>query len=139
MLLCPASHLYPIACLLAATVFWIPLRTYQYIVRSHQHQTGTPSPLADLALSLLLILAHYPAHHAQLTNGVKESLHHLRDVTPAGDSEAGTGRFSSPGPTGQNTAAVSFAQLYKFFATGECCMCAYFRVISSAVSCQVIV
>lgn len=97
-------------------MFWIPLRTYQYIVRTQQHQGGLSSPLADVALSLLLVLAHYPAQHAQLVNGVKQALHGLQDAAATGDSAGDTGRYSSPGEGG---ASISFSRLYDFFATGK--------------------
>ena len=74
--------------------------------------------MGDVALSLLLVLAHYPAHHAQLVNGVKEALHHLQDAAAAGDAECGTGRFGFPMPAGGSGASISFSRLYDFFATG---------------------
>lgn len=97
------------------------MRTYQYVFRSQQQHDGPPSPLGDVALSLLLVLAHYPAHHAQLVNGVKDALHHLQDAAAAaGDSEGGAGRFGTPMPAGGSAASIRFSQLYHFFATGEC-------------------
>uniref|UniRef100_A0A383WDY4 Dymeclin n=1 Tax=Tetradesmus obliquus TaxID=3088 RepID=A0A383WDY4_TETOB len=100
----------------AATVLWIPLRTYQYIVRHGSHADGPPSPLGDLALTLLLVLAHYPAHHAQLVNGVKAGLQALQDDAAGADAEQG-GRLSSvAGARGQPS--ISFARLYDYFATG---------------------
>lgn len=94
-------------------MLWIPLRTYQYILR-HGADDPTPSPLGDLALILLLVLAHYPAHHADLVNGVKEGLHHLRDVA-ADDAEGGAAaalkQSQHPG--------FSFARLHDFFASGR--------------------
>lgn len=105
----------------AATVFWIPLRTYQYIVRHSSSSGGashdvTPSPLGDLALSLLLVLAHYPAHHAQLPNGVREGLHSLQDLPGTADAEGGHGLVT---PSSSAMPTASFAKLYNFFATGE--------------------
>eukprot|EP00879_Flechtneria_rotunda_P020891 GHRR01021996.1.p1 GENE.GHRR01021996.1~~GHRR01021996.1.p1 ORF type:complete len:588 (+),score=216.63 GHRR01021996.1:369-2132(+) len=96
----------------AATVFWIPLRTYQYIVRQKHPHDGAGSPLSDLALTLLLVLAHYPAHHAQLQNGVRQGLHQLQD----------TGSLAAASPrNGQAAGSVSsfsFARLYDYFAAG---------------------
>lgn len=104
----------------AATVLWIPLRTYQYIVRhsissSGAHAAGS-SPLGDLALSLLLVLAHHPAHHAGLTNGVREGLRILQDVQATADTERGRGM---PTPASSMTPTASFARMYDFFATGK--------------------
>lgn len=104
----------------AATVLWIPLRTYQYIVR-HSSSSGSnahavaPSPLSNLALSLLLVLGHYPAHHAQLVNGVREGLRSLQDLPSSADAEGGRGLATLAGST---TPTVSFARLYDFFAQG---------------------
>jgi hypothetical protein len=111
----PGAH-FPLP---AATVLWIPLRTYQYIVRhsissSGAHAAGS-SPLGDLALSLLLVLAHYPAHHAGLTNGVREGLRSLQDVQASADTERGRGM---PTPASSMTPTASFARMYDFFATG---------------------
>ncbi|KAF6251495.1 Dyggve-Melchior-Clausen syndrome protein-domain-containing protein [Scenedesmus sp. NREL 46B-D3] len=91
----------------AATVLWIPLRTYQYIVRHSSHADGPPSPLSGLALSLLLVLAHYPAHHAQLVNGVKAGLQALQDDAAGSDAEQG-GRVSS-GAGNKGQPSISFA------------------------------
>lgn len=108
----------------AATVFWIPLRTYQYIVRHSSSGAGpgdtATSPLGDLSLSLLLVLAHYPAHHAQLRNGVREGLQALQDTSGPQDAEGG---HSLPSPAAAAAASsgnptASFARLYDFFATG---------------------
>lgn len=104
--------------MLAATVFWIPLRTYQYIVRhgsSSSNQGAALNPLSDLALSLLLVLAHYPAHHAQLVNGVREGLRSLQDVPGTADAEGGRGLVT---PASSGTPTASFARLYDFFAHG---------------------
>lgn len=107
----------------AATVFWIPLRTYQYIVRhstsssSGPHADAAPSPLSDLALSLLLVLAHYPAHHAQLHNAGREGLRSLQDVPGTADAEGGRGLVN---PASSTNPTASFARLYDFFAHGAC-------------------
>lgn len=107
----------------AATVFWIPLRTYQYIVRhstsssSGPHTDAAPSPLSDLALSLLLVLAHYPAHHAQLHNAGREGLRSLQDVPGTADAEGGRGLVN---PASSTNPTASFARLYDFFAHGAC-------------------
>lgn len=107
------------ACVLPATVFWIPLRTYQYIVRHGASSSGghdaAPSPLSDLALALLLVLAHYPAHHAQLPNGVREGLRSLQDVPGTADAEGGHGLVT---PAASSNPTASFARLYDFFASG---------------------
>lgn len=104
------------ASLAAATVLWIPLRTYQYIWRSSSRSGDVqPSPLGELALLLLLVLAHYPAHHAELANGVKEGLQALQDTAGATDTEGGTG--SSGNSSGRPS--ISFARLYDYFATGD--------------------
>jgi hypothetical protein len=99
---------------------WIPLRTYQYILRHSQADDQTPSPLGDLALILLLVLAHYPAHHADLVNGVKEGLHHLRDVAAADDDDAeGGGGVAAAAMKQTQHPGFSFARLHDFFATGR--------------------
>lgn len=109
----------PVDDLYVATVLWIPLRTYQYIVRhstsSSSVQEAATSPLSDLALSLLLVLAHYPAHHAQLANGVREGLRSLQDVSGPGDAEGGRGLAT---PANSATPTASFAKLYDYFAHG---------------------
>lgn len=103
----------------AATVFWIPLRTYQYIVRhsgsSSSSPEAAPNPLSDLALALLLVLAHYPAHHAQLPNGVREGLRSLQDVPAAADAEGRRGLIT---PASSGTPTANFSRLYDFFANG---------------------
>lgn len=105
--------------LAAATVFWIPLRTYQYIVRhsgsSSSSPEAAPNPLSDLALALLLVLAHYPAHHAQLPNGVREGLRSLQDVPAAADAEGGRGLIT---PASSGTPTANFSRLYDFFSHG---------------------
>lgn len=100
-------------------MFWIPLRTYQYIVRhsgsSSSSPEAAPNPLSDLALTLLLVLAHYPAHHAQLTNGVCEGLRSLQDVPAAADAEGGWGLITA---ASSGTPTANFSRLYEFFAHG---------------------
>lgn len=47
----------------AATVMWLPVRTYRLLVRSSSSGTlAVPSPLGEAALAMLLVLAHYPLH-----------------------------------------------------------------------------
>jgi hypothetical protein len=73
-----------------------------------------------LALILLLVLAHYPAHHADLVNGVKEGLHHLRDVAAADDDDAeGGGGVAAAAMKQTQHPGFSFARLHDFFATGR--------------------
>eukprot|EP00877_Chromochloris_zofingiensis_P015055 jgi/Chrzof1/9803/Cz04g16070.t1 len=98
----------------AATVFWIPLRTYQYIWRSSSHPDGPSSPVSDLSLLLLLLLDHYPAHHAERNNGVRDALRNLQDSAASTDAEGGTASSAAA----SRTAAVSFARLYEYFAQG---------------------
>jgi hypothetical protein len=110
-------------------VFWIPLRTYQYIVRhsSSSSSGGTAgdaagSPLGNLALSLLLVLSHYPAHHAQLPNGVRDGLRVLQDTSGQPDAEGGhslANPAAAAAAAGSGNPTASFARLYDFFATGR--------------------
>lgn len=46
----------------AATVMWLPVKTYRLLVRSSGRPAAAASPLGEAALSALLILAHYPDH-----------------------------------------------------------------------------
>jgi hypothetical protein len=109
----------------AATVFWIPLRTYQYIVRhsgsgsSSSADAAAQSPLRDVCLSLLLVLAHYPAHHAHLPNGVRDGLQALQDTSGQPDAEGGHSMASPALAARSSHPTASFARLYTFFAAGE--------------------
>ncbi|KAF8072811.1 dym [Scenedesmus sp. PABB004] len=98
----------------AASVLWLPLRTYHFILRHGPAPGGgPPSPLGELSLSLLLVLVNYPAHHAGLANGVRDGLARLQDE-PGGDAEGGGGARASAAAGG--APSISFARLYDFFA-----------------------
>ena len=107
--------------MLAATMFWIPMRTYHLIWRHSSGTNDTPSSLSDVALVLLLVLVHFPAGHCQQVNGVKEALKRLRDRSLSPD---GVGTEEGQGSGGSSAESsypcVSFAYLYEYCAAGGC-------------------
>lgn len=97
------------------------MTTARLLWRSSGGSDGTYAPLSDVALVLLLVLVHFPAHHAQRVNPVKQALTGLRDaslsagmVTPAGGSNGGAADAVVDG-----SPLVSFARLYDFCAAGK--------------------
>lgn len=106
----------------AASVLWLPLRAYTFLITLGSSQSDSTSPLADVTLLLLLVLINHSPHPAQtpqssaqhgVQNGAQNpylaALQALQDTTDAGDSgdaESGLGQVA-PG-----TAAVSYAHLY---------------------------
>jgi hypothetical protein len=113
----------------AAGVMWLPMRTYRFASRvggsgggggaasAEAGNRGSGSPLGDLALTVLLVLVHYPAPHAQLVNGVREGLAALRDVGGGAGANDVANAAADPA-AGGGAATVTFARLYAFFAAG---------------------
>ena len=114
---------YPIRVLyVAASVLWLPLRAYTFLIRLGFTQTDSSSPLADLSLLLLLLLLnHSPQPPAmqqgmlqpQFQNPYRAAIQSLQDSEDVGtDAEIGQGR-SAPG-----TSVVPFSQLYNALGAG---------------------
>jgi hypothetical protein len=113
----------------AAGVMWLPMRTYRFASRvggsgggggaasAEAGNRGSGSPLGDLALTVLLVLVHYPAPHAQLINGVRDGLAALRDVGGGAGANDVANAAADP-VAGGGAATVTFARLYAFFAAG---------------------
>ncbi|GMH33193.1 hypothetical protein BSKO_01027 [Bryopsis sp. KO-2023] len=89
----------------AATVFWLPVAAYQFLVGS---ESGIPtSPLADSAQLLLLALVNH-APQAPTRNPFKAALADLTDVAYLGGEET-----PKSGPVMGSNPSVSYGALYE--------------------------
>ncbi|CAL8468041.1 g7580 [Coccomyxa elongata] len=93
----------------AATVLWLPLRAYTFLVRSSGAE-APGSPLGDSALLLLLVLLHHaPSAESGQHNSFRRAFAGMQDADDMGSDSAAEAGFSG----GSDVAAVSFSGLYE--------------------------